>query len=312
MAGGSGALYSDFTGLQKLKLQARESQVTARAEVARQFESLFVAQMLKAMRAASGGSGLLDSNKSLFYRDMYDQQIATEMAKSRGIGMAEVIERQLGGKAEGPGPQGRQVQDYRASPLWRNNGALVPGMTGATRGDRVVSGAPAELGQSREEFLRKLWPHAEAAARELGVAPEALLAQAALETGWGRHIMPGADGQPSYNLFGIKADRGWDGQLVNMSTVEYKDGVAMKTRAAFRAYGSYTESFTDYVEFLKANPRYQKALAAASDPEAFVEELQRAGYATDPAYAAKLKRILGSEDLAQVRTELKGASSRPI
>ena len=312
MAGGSGALYSDFTGLQKLKLQAREDQASARTEVARQFESLFVAQMLKAMRAASGGGGILDSEKSRFYRDMYDQQIATEMAKSRGIGMAEVIERQLGGKAEVGSPQGKQVQDYRASPLWRNNGALVPGMAGATRGDRVVSGAPAELGQSREEFLRKLWPHAEAAARELGVAPEALLAQAALETGWGRHIMPGADGQPSYNLFGIKADRGWDGQLVNMSTVEYKDGVAMKTRAAFRAYGSYTESFTDYVEFLKANPRYQKALAAASDPEAFVEELQRAGYATDPAYAAKLKRILGSEDLAQVRTELKGASSRPI
>jgi flagellar protein FlgJ len=312
MAGGSGALYSDFTGLQKLKLQARESQATARVEVARQFESLFVAQMLKAMRAASGGSGLLDSNKSLFYRDMYDQQIATEMAKSRGIGMAEVIERQLGGKAEGAGPQGRQVQDYRASPLWRSNGALVPGMAGAARGDRVISGAPAELGQTREEFLRALWPHAEQAAQELGVAPEALLAQAALETGWGRHVMPGPDGQPSYNLFGIKADRGWDGQLVNINTLEYKDGVAMKTRAAFRAYGSYTESFTDYVEFLKANPRYQRALAAASDPEAFVEELQRAGYATDPAYAAKLKRILGSEDLAQVRAELKGASSRPI
>jgi flagellar protein FlgJ len=312
MAGGSGALYSDFTGLQKLKLQARESQATARAEVARQFESLFVAQMLKAMRTASGGSGLLDSNKSLFYRDMYDQQIATEMAKSRGIGMAEVIERQLGGKTEGGSQQGKQVQDYRASPLWRNNGALVPGMAGAARGDRVISGAPAELGQTREDFLRALWPHAEQAAQELGLAPEALLAQAALETGWGRHVMPGANGQPSYNLFGIKADRGWDGQLVNMSTLEYKDGVAMKTRAAFRAYGSYTESFTDYVDFLKANPRYQRALAAASDPEAFVEELQRAGYATDPAYAAKLKRILGSEDLAQVRAELKGASSRPI
>ena len=106
MAGGSGALYSDFTGLQKLKLQARESPATARVEVARQFESLFVAQMLKAMRAASGGSGLLESNKSLFYRDMYDQQIATEMAKSRGIGMAEVIERQLGGKTEGGSQQG--------------------------------------------------------------------------------------------------------------------------------------------------------------------------------------------------------------
>ena len=312
MAAGPGALYSDFTGLQKLKLQARESQATARSEVARQFESLFIAQMLKSMRAASGGSGLLDNDKSLFYRDMYDQQFATEMAKSRGLGLAPVIERQLGGGPEDGSPRGKQVADYRASPLWRTGPALVPGLSGAGRGDRVVAGGQAELGESREEFLRTLWPHAEQAARELGVAPEALLAQAALETGWGRHVMPGPGGQPSYNLFGIKADRSWDGQLTHVSTVEYKDGVAMKARAAFRAYGSYTESFTDYVEFLKANPRYQRALAAASDPETFVEELQRAGYATDPAYAAKLKRILGSEDLAQARAALKGASTRPI
>jgi flagellar protein FlgJ len=312
MASGPGALYSDFTGLQKLKVQAREDQASARTEAARQFESLLVAQLLKSMRAASGGSGVLDSSQSLFYRDMHDQQIAAEMAKSRGVGVAAAIERQLGGQPSAGSPQGKQVADYRASPLWRSGPALVPGIGEAARGDRVVPSAPVDFGGSREDFLRALWPHAEAAARELGVAPEALLAQAALETGWGRHVMPGPDGQPSYNLFGIKADRGWDGQLVHTSTVEYKDGVALKTRAAFRAYGSYTESFTDYVEFLKANPRYQRALAAAGDPETFVEELQRAGYATDPAYAAKLKRILGSDDLAQVRSELKGGSPRPI
>ena len=117
MASGPSALYSDFTGLQKLKLQARESQASARTEVSRQFESLFIAQMLKAMRAASGGGGILDSEKSRFYRDMYDQQIATEMAKSRGVGMAAVIERQLGGKTEDAAPQGKQVEDYRAGKL---------------------------------------------------------------------------------------------------------------------------------------------------------------------------------------------------
>jgi flagellar protein FlgJ len=312
VAAGPGAFYSDFTGLQKLKLQARESQASARTQVAKQFESLFIAQMLKSMRAASGGNGLLDSNKSLFYRDMYDQQVATEMAKSRGVGMAAVIERQLGGKPEANGSTGKQVADYRSWPLWRGGPALVPGLANAPRGDRVISSGPTELGKSREDFLRALWPHAEQASRELGVAPEALLAQAALETGWGRHVMPGPDGQTSYNLFGIKADPRWDGALVHQSTVEYKDGVALKTRAAFRAYGSYTESFVDYVGFLKANPRYQRALAAASDPERFGEGLQRAGYATDPAYAAKLKRILGSEDLAQVRAELKRPSMRPI
>jgi len=312
MAAGAPALYTDFTGLQKLKLQAREGQASARAEVARQFESLFVAQMLKSMRAASGGKGLMDSDRSLFYRDMHDQQLATQLAKSGGIGMAEVIERQLGGKPESQDQSGKQVADYRAAPVWRNVPPLVAEAMAAARGDRVVPSGSTDLGETPQEFLRALWPHAEQAARELGVAPEALLAQAALETGWGRHIMSGPDGQPSYNLFGIKADRSWDGQLVHTSTLEYQDGVAVKTRAAFRAYGSFTESFRDYVAFLKENPRYQRVLAAASDPESFVEELQRAGYATDPGYAAKLKNILGGEDLALVRSALKGAPTRPI
>ncbi len=312
MAAGPAALYTDFTGLQKLRLQAREGQASARAEVARQFESLFVAQMLKSMRAASGGKGLLDSDRSLFYRDMYDQQMATQLAKSGGIGMAEVIERQLGGKPEAKDAPGKQVADYRAAPVWRNVPPLVAEAMAAARGDRVIPSGPSDLGETPQEFLRALWPHAEQAARELGVAPEALLAQAALETGWGKHVMPGPDGQPSYNLFGIKADRSWDGQLVHTSTLEYQDGVAVKTRAAFRAYGSFTESFRDYVAFLRENPRYQRALASAGDAESFVEELQRAGYATDPGYAAKLKNILGGEDLALVRSALKGAPTRPI
>jgi flagellar protein FlgJ len=321
------ALYSDFTGLARLKVQAREGQAAARSETAKQFESLFIGQMLKAMRAASGGQGILDSKQSLFYRDMQDQQLAAQMSKSRGVGLASVIERQLAGPAgvkaaiagpeavDGGGrPPGRQVADYRAAPLWSPvPNTSPPAETNAGSGaGKAGEGGSLALGEGPVAFLRELWPHAERAARALGVAPEALLAQAALETGWGRHVMRGADGASSYNLFGIKADPSWDGQLAHASTLEYKDGVAVKTRAAFRAYGSVAESFADYVGFLKANPRYQKALAAAQDPAAYVEELQRAGYATDPAYAAKLKRIMGSEDLAQVREHLKGAGPRPI
>ena len=323
------ALYSDFTGLAKLKVQAREGQAAARSETARQFESLFVGQMLKAMRAASGGQGILDSKQSLFYRDMQDQQLAAQLSKSGGIGLGTVIERQLAGPAGvkaaagqgaeaadgGTKPPGRQVADYRAAPLWspvpNTSPAPEAGAPGVKAG-RPGEGGSLALGEGPLSFLRELWPHAERAARALGVAPEALLAQAALETGWGRHVMRGADGASSHNLFGIKADPSWDGQLAHASTLEYKDGVAVKTRAAFRAYGSVAESFADYVAFLKANPRYQRALAAAQDPAAYVEELQRAGYATDPAYAAKLKRIMGSEDLAQVRDQLKGAGPRPI
>ena len=315
----AGALYSDFTGLSKLKVQAREGQAAARTETARQFESLLLGQMLKAMRAASGGQGVLDSKQSLFYRDMQDQQLALQMSKSGGIGLAQVVDRQLAGKADTGAPAsgsapapGRQVGDYRAAPVWSRVPNAAPPVDAGSVPAKSGTGEAPSLGAGPVAFLRDLWPHAERAARALGVAPEALLAQAALETGWGRHVMRGADGSPSYNLFGIKADASWDGELVHTSTLEFKDGVAVKTRAAFRAYGSFAESFADYVGFLKANPRYQKALAAARDPGTYVEELQRAGYATDPAYAAKLKRIMGSPDLAEVRAQLKGAAPRPI
>lgn len=309
MASGA-ALYTDFTGLQRLKLQAREDPAAARGETARQFESIFLGQMLKSMRAASGGAvGVTDSKQSLFYRDMYDQQLAVQLAKSRGTGLAEVIERQLGGQAPAA-KAGKQIGDYRSWPAW--GGALIPGFAGGAASDRPVTGGSLDIGDTRADFIRALRPHAEQAGRALGVAPEALLAQAALETGWGRHVMAGAEGRSSHNLFGIKADRSWGGDHVQVSTLEYRDGVPLRTRAAFRSYGSLGESFADYVAFLRSNPRYEKALAVAHDPQAFVEELQRAGYATDPHYAAKLKRIMAGDGIGQSGAEVKGFGLRPI
>jgi flagellar protein FlgJ len=309
VAGGA-ALYTDFTGLQRLKLQAQSDPAAARGEVARQFESIFLGQMLKSMRAASGGmGGITDSKQSLFYRDMHDQQLAVQLAKSRGTGLAEVIERQLGGQAPAA-RAGKQIGDYRSWPAW--GGALIPGLATGGSGDRPVGGRASDHSEARAEFIRALRPHAERAGRALGVAPEALLAQAALETGWGQHVMTGAGGRSSHNLFGIKADRSWAGDHVQVSTVEYRDGVPLKTRAAFRSYGSFAESFADYVAFLRANPRYERALAVAHDPSAFVEELQRAGYATDPQYAAKLKRIMGGEGLGDSAAAVKPGGLRPI
>ena len=133
---------------------------------------------------------------------------------------------------------------------------------------------------------------AEAAAARLGIKPEALLAQAALETGWGKAVMKASDGSPSYNLFGIKADSRWEGDRSTVRTLEYRDGVAMKTRADFRAYDSYADSFADYADFVSGNARYQPALQAVDDPQAYFQALQQAGYATDPAYARKVLDIL--------------------
>ena len=153
-----------------------------------------------------------------------------------------------------------------------------------------MPGKPTNFG-SPQEFVEALWPHAQEAAAELGMDPKMLLAQAALESGWGRAMAKAADGRDSHNLFGIKADRSWQGRSIAMPTLEYEDGVAVKRRAAFRSYDSFADSFRDYVGFLKANPRYTKALENADNPQRFIASLQKAGYATDPNYARKVLSI---------------------
>ncbi|HHI76446.1 MAG TPA: flagellar assembly peptidoglycan hydrolase FlgJ [Gammaproteobacteria bacterium] len=290
-------VYTDFAGLGALRARAREDRKGALDEVARQFESLFTQMMLRSMRDASFGGGLLDSRNTEFYRDMYDQQLAVELSRQRGLGLAEVIKRQLGGMQGRTGP-GRSVQDYRREAL-----PAAVQAAAAAASERVPSAAPpAEsappaLDGTPETFVRVLAPAARAAARRLGLPPEALLAQAALETGWGAHVMRRPDGASSHNLFGIKADGRWSGERVSVTTLEYKDGVALKTRADFRAYNDWADSFEDYVRFVRDNPRYRKALQATDDAGRYFEELQRAGYATDPAYARKIRRILESGPL---------------
>ena len=292
-------VYTDFEGLAALRAKARDDQEAALDQVARQFESLFLQMMLKSMRDAGLGGGLLDSKQSEFYREMYDQQIAVDMAQKQGIGLADVLKEQLGG---GIAPTYRDLEprDYLGMPIMRK-----PAMADAVDGtsvkvvpvgmhDRIV------LDGSPENFVEKLWPLAEQAATELDLAPEALLAQAALETGWGRHVMREHDGGSSHNLFGIKADSRWDGASVAVRTLEYSDGVAFKTRDSFRSYGSFAESFDDYVAFLRGNPRYRDALQQTADPKAFFESLQAAGYATDPRYAEKILKVLDNAAMQRV------------
>jgi len=246
------------------------------------------------------GEGLLDSKQSESYREMYDKQIAMEMVNGDGIGLAAVIKRQLGG-AIAPGYQGLQPREYLGMPVVAA-AAAGSAQDGANEAQRAAAvAADARFDGDPETFLRELWPAAEQAAAKLGLAPEALLAQAALETGWGQHIMHHRDGASSHNLFGIKADRRWQGDKVHVSTLEYRDGVALKTRADFRAYPSFEQSFQDYVDFLERNPRYRDALDTTGDPAAYFDALQRAGYATDPAYADKIKRILHSEPVQRAR-----------
>src|SRR5690554_146539 len=160
-----------------------------------------------------------------------------------------------------------------------------------------VKGGKTRIADSPAEFVNALRPYAEKAAAQLNVNADVLLAQAALETGWGKHVIHAQNGSNSFNLFNIKADTRWQGDKVNVSTLEYRQGVAQQERADFRRYDDYAQSFSDYVEFLQTNPRYQQALEVGVDSSAYAEELQRAGYATDPAYADKIKSLLASDPI---------------
>lgn len=305
---------TDFSGLNKLKNMAGQDSEKALGETARQFESLFIQMALKSMRQASAGQqGIFDSEQSKSYRDMYDQQLAVELAKTGRFGLAKGIVRQLGPQQkEGASSlDGRTLTSYRMTPVYLIHTPAAGGAssaTGAMMEDGAFIGPASERTQgmqrgstpvsfdSPDEFVQSLLPHAREAARSLGVDPRVLLAQAALESGWGRHVIPNPNGTPSHNLFGIKADSGWEGRKVSVQTLEYENGTAVRKKAAFRAYDSYAQSFSDYAAFLKENPRYGDALRHGGSAERFLHGLQRAGYATDPAYAHKIMSLYQKHD----------------
>ncbi len=268
----SPSVYTDFQGLAALRRRAQDDSPEALRAVAREFEAIFMQMMLKSMREASLGEGIFDNEQSSFYQEMFDKQIAIHLARRQGLGLADVLVRQL-----------------------------RPGQTPAPAGGEASPPAPAARGaafSSPEAFVRGLQDPAREAAARLGVAPRVLLAQAALETGWGQRILRGPDGASSHNLFGIKAGPDWQGARVTAQTLEYRDGVARREQAVFRAYDSFSQSFMDYADFILGNPRYQAALARADDPRAYLQALQEAGYATDPDYAAKIQGIMARRALA--------------
>lgn len=297
------SVYTDFNSLAKLKNEAKEKTPEAIKEVAKQFESVFVGMMLKSMRQASLAEGILDSSQSDFYRDMYDQQLSVELAGEGGIGLADVIAKQLSPDQSVAVAKEQSIADYERKFLIKtpeNQNTL----------DEAIEQSEALLKtndrdfSSSEDFINQLRPYAQQAAKKLGVDANVLLSQAALETGWGKSIIKTSDGQSSHNLFNIKADKSWHGQQANVATLEFKDGVAKKEMAGFRSYSSYQESFNDYVDFIQNNPRYKDAIKMADKPEQYMQELQQAGYATDPDYANKVMKIVQSKQMTHVAPDL--------
>ncbi|MBL1273521.1 MAG: flagellar assembly peptidoglycan hydrolase FlgJ [Oceanospirillales bacterium] len=306
-------VYTDFSGLNALKSGARDDKQAALEEVARQFESIFLSEMLKSMRKAGdvfSEGNYLNSTQSEFYRDMFDSQMSLTMAGGHGTGLADALVRQLGKDIPGTDKQGAPLASHKATLADYERSVPPLSLRLPERVEEVTEVAETESSatvnndrslperfDSPEHFVNTLLPIAESISADTGIDPRLMVAQAALETGWGKHMILGDSNQPSYNLFGIKADSRWQGEAVTITTTEFREGVPMKERADFRAYPDYESSFRDYVSFLESNPRYRDVLASADQPEVFARKLQEAGYATDPQYGNKINQIMNRDSL---------------
>ena len=283
----SNTLAADTRGLASLKQAAKTNSPEAIKAVSKQFEAVFMNMMLKSMRDATPQDGMLDNDQSRLYTSMLDQQISQSMA-SKGIGLGDMLARQLS----------------RNLPATQNSAATQtnPGTGAKASGDAALPSTTTGFYGSHPAhvlaFKNRLQAHAEAASRVTGIPAKFMLGQAALESGWGRKEIVAANGENSHNLFGMKATAAWHGKTVEAKTTEYVNGVAQHKVEKFRAYANYADSFRDYANMLRNNPRYQQVIANSQTATEFAHGLQQAGYATDPHYADKLTRIINQTSSA--------------
>lgn len=293
-----------------------EGRKDALKAAAKQLETMFLTLMLKSMRQANqalADGESFDGKDADMFKDMLDQQYAQAMSSNYGIGLADRIAEQLDPtprrhtakpmvNAEGK-PTGFSLQDAdvpRAYTAPERDMSLRGLDTSAFSLLRRPEKTKGPLAESQEDFVRTLLPHARKAGEALGIDPRAIIAQAALETGWGKHVMTDREGKSSHNLFGIKAHNAWRGDKVSVETTEYRQNVAMREVANFRSYDSLDDAFRDYVHFLQSDPRYSDALQNTQHPGQWGAHLQKAGYATDPAYGKKIADIVHSDELTKL------------
>ncbi|MCA8275088.1 flagellar assembly peptidoglycan hydrolase FlgJ [Burkholderia sp. AU30280] len=306
----------DVQGFDALRAQARQSPQAGAKAVAGQFDAMFTQMMLKSMRDASPDGGLFDSHTSKMYTSMLDQQLAQQMS-TRGIGVADALMKQLlrnagqgagsdtaadvgaaGLGADGFGASGNEGGLAAMNAMAKayanaaNNGGLA-GTRGYSAGSALTPPLKGASGvQDADAFVDRLAGPAQAASASTGIPARFIVGQAALESGWGKREIRAGDGSTSYNVFGIKATKGWTGRTVSALTTEYVNGAPRRVVAKFRAYDSYEHAMTDYANLLKNNPRYAGVLSASRSVEGFAHGMQKAGYATDPNYAKKLISIM--------------------
>jgi len=294
----------DLGSINKMREAIASGDQEVLQEAAQQFEAIFVQMMLKSMRKAqdalSDENSPFNSQQVKFYRDMHDQQLASDLTSGGGLGLADIIVKQIGQAEDSYLPASVIRSDGNINSLNRERveateNALNKVLDSASMG--VTSATKDAMFDSPEDFVETLRPHAEKMAAQYGMDAKAIIAQAAVETGWGKFVIHSANGETSHNLFGIKANSHWKGEQAVVDTLEFSDGIPQKQKAAFRAYPSLEAAVDDYGRFIAGQARYQKAVDNASDAQVYTRELQNAGYATDPEYASKIMAVYNSDRL---------------
>ena len=290
--------YTDLASLNSIRTLAKTDEHAALEKVAKQFESMLVRMMMKSMRDANAvfmKGNMLSSPATNMYQQMYDDQLAVSLSKGPGMGLGELMVKQLqhrfGVEKTDSEVDKDSLERSQLSPISaREPETLTP--------TAALDVSTVEFDGTVNGFVDKLFAYAQTAAEKINVDVKTLLAQAGLETGWGKKMLQKAEGESSNNLFNIKAGKDWAGESVSVATLEFENDMPVKKQASFRAYQSLEQSFDDYIDFVVGRGRYQKALQAADD-ETYVRELAKAGYATDPEYANKIIRIANSDSMQQ-------------
>jgi flagellar protein FlgJ len=349
----SNQLALDTKSLGNLKLSAKENSPEAIKGVAKQFEAIFINMMLKSMRDATPSDSLTDSQDLKLYTSMFDQQISQKLASGKGIGLADMLTKQLSKAAGITASNSLQTQKAlsASTPVAFNPaldtslqkvGHFIASIFGAdsedmsdlstqvlsaakskqgvaayqktsnatntdstwldkvgklkdevmSSADDAVTTISASLKDSATQFLDKFSSHAQEASQATGMPANYMLGQAALETGWGKKEIIAADGSQSFNLFGIKANSGWRGKVVDATTTEYIDGIPQKMVQKFRAYDSYADSFKDFAKMISSSPKFKAVMNNISAPSSYANAMAKSGYATDPGYASKLHKLI--------------------
>lgn len=326
------SIYSDLSSLDAIRRQGQTDEMGAIKKAAQEFESFFMNMMLKSMRQASdviGSDSPFSSQQEKMYTSMMDEQLSVNLSQGGHLKIADLMVEQLSRKTmtvkdsvdftehlKNIGKQSqaniipvnlvnetKKIHSHSTKDNVSNKQAIVEKVNATEAHNQsnlnitIEKPTKKSLFNRINDFVEELLPIAKKAAENLNIDPKLLLAQAALETGWGQYVMHDEKGKPGYNLFGIKADHRWSGESITIDTVEVKNQQISKENAAFRKYNSFAESFSDYVDFVSKNPRYEKALSFVSEAQSYLKELQQSGYATDPNYAEKIMRIYQDEKI---------------